>query len=156
MSLTTPLYIRESVSLILLLQILFLFLKNKYTRMHPSPIFLLFLFLKNIYIRVHPSPILLVMIWTPKMVPPESTVQQRACAHSCCLIPPFPDFTISWSRDSGRLPYNARAEQGQLIIPRAAAADSGVYACLAVSGQGDRYEARAREGIESQFQMASL
>lgn len=54
-----------------------------------------------------------------------------------------PGYSISWSKQEGRLPYSATQENGVLIIPNPSVSDSGVYICMASNQSGVRQESQA-------------
>lgn len=49
-----------------------------------------------------------------------------------------PQSSVSWSRQGGELPYNARENAGVLTVTNSQIGDSGLYVCTVVSASGER------------------
>ena len=49
-----------------------------------------------------------------------------------------PAASVAWSREQGRLPQRATTSRGELTIPNAEPADSGIYVCTITISSGQR------------------
>ncbi|KAM8796373.1 basement membrane-specific heparan sulfate proteoglycan core protein [Eudromia elegans] len=76
--------------------------------------------------------------------PERAEVQQGSTVRLYCRVSGVPDAAISWEKQDGDLPPQARSERtdiATLVIPSITAADGGVYLCVGTSAAGT---ARAR------------